>query len=129
MTAPFLIRDARASDAAFITDAWLSSYRVRTLARIEREIRKLARTSRIRIACDRSDEDTLLAFAAFGTTGESLGTDALHYAYVKQGFRGEGLARALIEPETIRAYTFRTDDLARLKPAQRGWIYEPRIIL
>lgn len=119
---PYRIRDVRDSDRAFVVDAWLNSYRVRLMAKVEREIRNCARSARIKIACDRNDDDVLHGFAA-------LDSDALHYAYVKEALRGEGIARALLEPESIGSYTFRTDaGISRLRPAERGWQYRPRII-
>jgi GNAT superfamily N-acetyltransferase len=120
---PFRIRDARPSDLAFVTDAWLNSYRVRLLAKIEREVRNLTRTATVKIACHRQDDDALCGFAA-------MSDGALHYTYVKEALRGEGIARALIEPENIGAYTFSTDNgISRIRPHERGWEYRPRIQL
>lgn len=120
---PFRIREARPSDLAFVTDAWINSYRVRLLAKIEREVRSLTRTAQVKIACHREDDDALLGFAA-------MSDGALHYTYVKEALRNEGIARALIESETIGAYSFTTDaGISRLRPAERGWEYRPRIQL
>lgn len=120
---PFRIREARPSDRAFVAHAWNESYRVRLMAKVEREISKLVHGARIKIACHREDDDTLFGFAA-------LSDGALHYAYVKEALRGEGIARALIESEAIDSYTFRTDaGVSRIRPAERGWEYRPRIQL
>lgn len=123
MSRPFDLRDARPGDLAFVKNAWVESFKARLLPRIEREVDKLARGGRVRIAYDVADEDTLLGFAAFGDR-------ELHYAYVRQSLRAAGIARALLEPETIEAFTFRTESgESRLRPAERGWEYRPRIVL
>jgi GNAT superfamily N-acetyltransferase len=119
---PFDIRLARPSDLAFVKNAWLESFKVRALAKIEREVDKLAR-AHVTVACDHEDDDTLLAFAA-------AHDGVLHYAYVKEPMRGHGIARALIESLAIEAYSFRTDiGERRLQPKERGWEYRPRIVL
>jgi hypothetical protein len=120
--APFRIRDARPSDRAFVSHAWVESYRARLMSKVEKEISKLVHGSRVLVACDNSDDDLLLGFV-------SMSDRALHYAYVKEPLRGEGIARALIGSEPIDSYTFRTDaGISRIRPAERGWEYRPRII-
>lgn len=120
---PYRIRDARPSDRAFVSHAWVESYRARVMSKIEKEISKLVHGSRVLVACDSRDEDTLLGFAA-------LSDGALHYAYVKEPLRGEGIARRLLEGQRVEAYTFRTDaGISRIRPAERGWEYRPRIVL
>lgn len=119
---PFDIRLARPSDFAFVKNAWLESFKARAIAKIEREIDKLAR-GHVQIACDRVDDDTLLGFVA-------ADEGVLHYAYVKESVRNAGIARALVESLPIEAYSFRTDiGERRLQPKERGWEYRPRIVL
>lgn len=121
--APYRIRAMREGDLAFVKNAWLESYKARALAKITREIDKLARGAQVRVACDREDDDALFGFAA---TSDAT----LHYAYVRESLRNEGIARDLLGSEPIEAYSFRTDvGETRLKPAERGWAYRPRIIL
>lgn len=120
---PFRIREARPSDRAFVSHAWTESYRARVMSKIEKEISKLVHGSRVLIACDRTDDDVLLGFAAMSDA-------SLHYAYVKEPLRGEGIARRLLEGAHIDSYTFRTDaGISRLRPAEHGWEYRPRIVL
>ena len=126
-TPPLKVRAARAEDMAFISNAWIWSYYEGTPAfrgiadkdhfRLEmtKTIRRICDNAEVRVACDPSDEDTLVGFCAFG-----LGT--LHYVYVKRDFRGMGVARTLLEGVPIKAYSFRT---ANAKP-RAGWRFTPR---
>jgi GNAT superfamily N-acetyltransferase len=123
VTSPFVVREARQSDLAFVTSSWKESFLARARALITREILRAIDRGRVLVACDKLDEDALVGFAAFGD-------DELHYVYVKEAFRKEGAARDLLEGQRAGAYTFRTDiGESRLKPEARGLVYKPRIIL
>ncbi len=120
---PVLIRDARPSDLAFVLNAWEQSYITRAKALIGKEIRRLVRTARCIVACDRADDDTLIGFAV-------VDPGLWHYVYVKDAFRGECISHKLIADAPADAYTFRTDvGESRLKPEARGLKYQPRIVL
>lgn len=120
---PFVVRDARPSDLAFVTGAWKESFLVRAKALITREIHRAIQRGHVLISCDRQDDDALIGFAAFGD-------DALEYAYVKSTFRETGAARDLLSGQKFSAYTFRTDiGETRLKPEAHGLVYRPRVIL
>lgn len=133
---PYRIRAARESDTGFITNAWRESFYVGAPAaqyadrdhykrEMGRVFLQLLPHAKQIIACDTSDDDTLIGFAV--ATGPEL-----HYVYVRGGdatnMRHMGIARALVEAlGPITSYTFRT--LAgerRLRPRDRGWKYTPR---
>lgn len=136
----FNVRDGRESDLGFITNSWRESLYIGAPAvqqsdrehykrEMGRVFSKLLPTATVRVACDPSDEDTLLGFAV--ATGPEL-----HYVYVRGGdekvsMRKLGVARKLIESlDGITSYTFRT--LAgerRLKPRDRGWKFTPRFTI
>jgi GNAT superfamily N-acetyltransferase len=119
----FVVREARPSDIAFVTGAWKESYLARAKAIITKEILRAVHRGHVRVACDHLDDDALVGFAAFGD-------DELHYAYVKEAFRKEGVARDLLSGQKASAYTFRTDiGETRLKPEAHGLVYKPRVIL
>lgn len=123
---PWRIREARASDVGFVTDAWRESYYVGgpSVQYADRDdyrrkmtamFSEMLRDAAVLVACDSEDEDTLIGFAA-----HTKGT--LHYVYIKADFRKMGIARALCERVAPTSYDFRT--LAgerRLRPRERRW--------
>lgn len=123
---PLRVRAAKAEDMAFIVNAWVWSFyegspnlraadRDHFRTEMTKTIRRVCDGSEVRVACDPSDENTLVGFAAF-----THGT--LHYVYVKKDFRRMGVARALLHDVPIRAYSFRT---ANAKPPP-SWRFTPR---
>lgn len=122
------VRQAKPDDFAFIIDAWRRSYEgapaVRNADRehyrieMTRAIRRLCDRAEVRVACDPSDEDTIVGFVAF--TG-----DELHYAYTKQDFRGMGVSKQLLQGVPITAYTFVSNNARPPK----GWAYKPRFTI
>jgi hypothetical protein len=123
VTAPYDIRELRIEDHSFIVGAWVSSFLERVRAVVAADAKRALRESIVTVACDRQDPDTLCGFAA-------VDGDSLLYTYVKGPLRREGIARALLEPHGIRSYGYRTDQgESRLRIAERGWEYRPRIVL
>jgi GNAT superfamily N-acetyltransferase len=128
----FPIRPARESDTAFIVDAWKKSFEGapavrgadREHYRIEmtRAIRRLCDRGHIRIATAPDDEDHLLGFAAFTRADDGA---ELHYVYVKQDFRGLGIARKLVADLNVTSYTFASNSA---RP-RKGWRYTPRFTI
>lgn len=122
------VRLAKPEDYGFVLDAWRRSYEGapavrgadREHYRIEmtRAIRRLCDRAEVRVACDPSDEDTIVGFVAF-TDNE------LHYAYTKQDFRHIGVAKQLLEGAHIDAYTFRSNNAH----PPSGWVYKPRFTI
>lgn len=113
---------------AFIIDAWKKSYENAEAVRhadrehyrveMPRAIRRLISQGEARIAYDPKDEDTLVGFAVF------RGAE-LHYVYVKKDFRGQGIARALLEGVPVTSYTF----LAPTARPRKGWRFTPRFTI
>ncbi len=128
----FPLRSARASDMAFVIDAWKKSYEGAPAVRgadrehyrveMTRAIRRLCDRAEIRIATAPDDDDHLLGFAAFVTTDDGA---ELHYVYVKQDFRKMGIARALLADLKVTAYTF----LSNTARPPKGWAYRPRFTI
>lgn len=127
---PFKVRKARNSDRGFV----VSVLKARLIERAEslvqqfilRQLPESLDAGRLRVACDPSDEDTLLGFALLDHQDPAQ----LHYAYVRPILRENGIGHALVRPDDVRVYTFRTDDgERRFRSAERQWTYAPRITL
>lgn len=122
------IRPGKSDDMAFIIDAWRRSFedapavrgadRMHYRNEMTRTIHRVLDKATVRVACDPEDEDTLVGFVAF--TGPEL-----NYVYVKQAFRGMGVARQLLEGVPIVAYTFRSNNARPPK----DWAFRPRFTL
>lgn len=124
------VRPARESDAAFIIDSWKRSYEPRNVDvdhyRVEmtRTIRRLIGRpdSDTLVAYDPSDDDHLVGFACFTNYGARA---ELHYIYVKQDFRGKGIARRLLDGVNVTSYTF----LSPTARPRKGWRFTPRFTI
>lgn len=124
------IRAMRESDLAFVVDSWKRSYEgAAAVAGCDRDHYRAEMTTAIRRLCGRpdvtvrictapDDDDHLIGFACF-RAGE------LHYVYVKQDFRGKGIARSLLQGAPITSYTFLSPTARRRK----GWRYTPRFTI
>ena len=125
----FPIRAARDGDMAFILDAWRKSYEGAPAVRgsdrehyrveMTRTIRRLCDRGEVRIAVSPDDDDHLLGFAVFTRADDGA---ELHYVYVKQTFRGMGVAKALLADVPVRSFTF----LSNTARPRKGWRYTPR---
>ncbi len=138
------VRPAKKEDRGFIFSSWFDSFRGTSAVHATQQRHTDLHGSRFYwlfmqhlacqlmgepdaktlVLCDVEDEDTLVGFAA--ASGE-----ALHYVYIRDGFRRAGHARQLIgELGTLHRYTFQTGaGERRLKPRERGWIFTPRFTL
>lgn len=122
------VRIAKPGDMAFVIDAWKRSFEGAPAVRhadrehyreeMTRAIRRLCDRAEVRVACDPSDEDTIVGFCAF------TGTE-LHYVYVKKDFRGHGIAKGLLHGVPITTYTFATPTV---RP-RLGWAFTPRFTI
>lgn len=107
------VRNANASDVAFIFNSWIQSFNdgnyesKRTRTSVEKpekhlEIEELIRNpnTTVIVACNPSDQDQLYGFAC-GTTILDAPSGktylVLHYVYVKQSFRNKKVASTLIK--------------------------------
>jgi GNAT superfamily N-acetyltransferase len=123
---PYVIREARASDLAFVRNGWIESLMMRVRSRLTAEVKQLLREGKVRVACDPDDPDTLLGFAVI----DGKDPACLHYAYVRNELRREGIGTALVHPDDVRVFTFKTDDLVRaFKSEERGWTHQPKVVL
>lgn len=79
--------------------------------------------TRAMIACLSEDPDIIVGFAVY--TGSTL-----HYVYIKEEVRREGIARGMLENIGVDSYSFKTSAcMSRLKPVSREWQFRPRFTL
>lgn len=107
---PFKIRSLKPADRALIVDSWKKSYegapavrgadREHYRAEMTRTINRLLDRATVRLACDPTDDDTIVGWVAY--TGKEL-----HWAYVKEAFRTECRVADLLDGIPIDAFTFR----------------------
>lgn len=129
-------------DQRFLWDSWSKSFKHSRYAGVVRNIDYhaatvsviedlLRRGAVVEVVCARHRPDQILGYVCW----EALGKDrALHYVYVKDPFRQEGLATALLEriraaaPQEARLYhTFRTEDFDRRLNRDGAWSHAPEI--
>lgn len=133
-------RDGRDGDFGFVLDTWRRSFEGAPAVRgcdvehyraeMKATVTKLLRSPgvSVRVAHPEGDDDAIVGYAVHNG-------DELHYVYVRGGdkdasMRSLGIARQLVEPLNITAYTFRTEaGERRLKPKDRGWRFTPRFCL
>lgn len=135
MSDDFAIRPAAPDDMAFVIDAWLEGYwmdgpfslvmpKSTWWPRWHRVIENILADERTRtvIACLGERPDQLMGFAC------SRPPDILHWVYVKQAFRGNGIARELLHARLGRAFCSHWSDAASGVAQRFGLSYDPRII-
>lgn len=101
---PVRIRFFDTSDANFVLNSWLKSYREAPAVSPvppqyyfegqQRLIAGLAETAQILIACDRDDPGQIFGWICYEQGLE--GSIILHFLYVKHRYRGFGVAKLLI---------------------------------
>jgi ribosomal protein S18 acetylase RimI-like enzyme len=126
------VRPAKATDMPFVHDSWRRSFEGAPAVRLadrehlrvemRRVINRLCDHATVLVACDTTDEDTLVGFAAFT---ERDGRSELHYVYVKKDFRGMGIARSLLANARVATFTFLTPSA---RP-RKGWVFTPRFTI
>jgi hypothetical protein len=101
-TPPIRLRTYEDGDLPFILNSWLRSYR-RSVSdvpgwfywsRQKALILALLERSYTVVACDPDDPDVVYGFAVVESDGHTF--HALHWAHVKHGLRGAGVARAML---------------------------------
>lgn len=98
------IRDYRASDFNCIVSQWIKSHRDCGTTKIhDGELRRritslLQDQSRFRVSCDPEDDDQILGWVC-------ADAPVLHYLYVKQPFRRQGIARQLLAAANLASIT------------------------
>lgn len=125
MTLP--VRPAREGDMAFVAMSWRASFEPRFTfdrdhyrAEMDRTIGKLCARGQVIVAHDPEDDDHLVGFAVVSVDGREL-----HYVYVKQQFRGQGIARDMLKGFAIDSYTF----LSPTARPRKGWRFTPRFTI
>ncbi len=101
---PIRFRNPKGSDHAFILNAWLKSYRkafptegiTNTIYYAEHHeiIKSILDKGNVIIACDDTNPDVIVGFIAAEVVDVAL---VIHYAYVKNSFRGYGIAKLMYD--------------------------------
>lgn len=131
----WLIREAKHSDISFIYATWLNSYHydswTKSIAKsvffdnYKRIIDELLLNSQVKVACVPADQDIILGYMVSEP-------DFIHYAFVKEAFRGFGIAKSLLidsgfSPDDMIVITHRTKKLMDLTGHKNNLIYNPFI--
>lgn len=127
MEAAYKIRPYKAEDIPFIQSSWGSSYykgvHYRYLIgpeefhQFHRPIRErffLRRGSTVMVCCASENEDLIMAWLAIERP-QFTELLILHYLYVKEAFKGEKLATALLNSLTHKGEIFFTHSTERLE--------------
>lgn len=142
-----MLRPHRASDLNFIQNSWGASYykgadyvdfltpnEFNNQHRPIRENLLKRPTTAIIIACDRADEDLILGWVLV----EKPKTEGLllHYLYVKEAFKGEGVSNELLKkalPEKPILVTHMTDRARKIIKKKheyfKDYFYAPETIM
>ena len=145
------IRRATRRDIPFLTSSWLRSFRDGAFVRgvpstlyyryHHKVISALLSRAVTLVAVNAEDDDQILGWlCAELVEGPSL---VVHYAYVKEVFRKQGLAKRLLDvfmkadnPVVVQ-YTHRTFAVKKIRdkaeeegrePFMKGWIYNPYLL-
>ncbi|MDQ3023239.1 MAG: hypothetical protein M3R04_02460 [bacterium] len=141
MTAlPFAIRECRESDLPLVLNSWLRSYRnedaVRTVTNEiyysevvgqKARILDLMAHGRTVVACDLDDADSVFGWACSSIAHPGVSVPpVMHYVYVKQAYRGNGLGRALLGALGVgKAPVWATHETRAVR-ALGGYCYVPQ---
>lgn len=130
------IRAATEADISFLFNSWLRSYRQSEFAKqMQNEvyfaaqhkvIEGLLKTCKTLIACNHADISQIYGYTV---TTEVDGVPVVHFAYVKEPYRGLGLARKLLQEAGISlekpyCYTHKTFK-AGLLERKHAIVYHP----
>ena len=135
---PIRVRPANQEDVPFIFSSWLKSYRYSGFAKKisntvyytehHKTIEKIVRCNEVYIACNKEEPNQIYGWIA-GTRVDHI--FVLHYVYVKQLFRRQGIARMLLKdafdhnPEVASVFTHHMDDIADKLAAKYNMVYSP----
>jgi hypothetical protein len=130
----FKLRAATQADVAFIFNSWLKSFKNANAVRgilppvyfefQHKVIEALLQRANVQVACNPAAENEIWGYAVYETVE---GVSVLHYAYVKELYRGLGVYRALVAGLGDGGfYTHETSAFSGLrKKATQKWIYNP----
>jgi hypothetical protein len=139
------LRSYRTTDIPFIQNSWASSYykgaeydklmspqEFNDQHRPVREFLLRQPTVTAIVACDQNDHDLILGWALIERPLKIKGL-FLHYIYIKEAFKNEGLAKDLIEkslPEPPIMVTHMTDKARKIIKAKKpDFVYAKDLIL
>lgn len=145
MSLPITIREVCEDDVALILNSWLKSYRnspgittcpndiyfSETMGQ-KAKIMKLLAECDTSVACDPNDPSQVYGWATWELMPDT--TSVIHYCYVKQSYRRQGIARALAShagaaPGTPFWITHTTPVIDALRKAGINCIYNPFVEL
>ena len=127
----YAVRPMRQSDLPLIYDTWCTSYHAHCttwLGWISRDtfrdiyellVRSLLDKAYVRVACLADDDKCVVGWAC-------VRDDVLHYVWVREQWRGEGVCRLLLadmRSEPIK-YTHETDYWRQRAPHFPGWQFD-----
>lgn len=127
MSTPFTLREAVATDAAFIFNSWLKSYRhSAATAAMQNDlyysgqhklIEGLVSTCKFVIACNPKDQSQIYGYSVGQMVDEVL---CVHFVYTKEPYRKFGLGIALLTAQGAKdgvmfCYTHRTHAAQKLE--------------
>lgn len=135
-------RAALPDDEAIVFNAWLLAHRKhgdwpprlssqRYFAEHKETIAKLIARSRMLVACNEQRPSQVLGFVCWEVAANTIGP-TLHWLFVKQPFRRNGIARELLKQAHIGQepalrcshWTQRAEQL-RARPGGARWWYDP----
>lgn len=126
----YLIRPGRASDHSFVVESWVMSYRHQSRAKDagrsylrghKRLVRGLLERTPLRVACLAEDDDVIVGWACLVEGDMPL----VHYGFVKEAFRGKGIARALFANVLDKPLGVYTHRCWRMSVVPMTWTYDP----
>lgn len=119
-TQEIYVRRAESKDVPFVLDSWIRSCSDYPRdSKREWILRELARPgSEVMVATLDEDHDLLLGWAA--TRADPVRGDVVLYVYVKLAYRGNGIAKALLEGKPFK----RAQALPRHRGLPEGIVYD-----
>lgn len=125
----YAIRPFVETDRRFVAKTWRESFwRARSIDKMDHgrywrsmweRANALIDAGVVVIVCSADDVDTIVGWACASKDG------ALHYVFVREDFRGDGLGRALVAALPLASPVIYTHRSRWLRKAPSGWIYDP----
>lgn len=141
---PWALRPGSAGDHGFVVDSWLTSYRDKARARscgdlymreYKWKIREILKRADLLVACDVADPWLILGYAVTSAVGdggalhgkllhENEYVRRVHYVFVKELYRREGIARSLLG-DLLDEVNVQYSHVSHQAKAPSGWVYNP----
>jgi GNAT superfamily N-acetyltransferase len=127
----YIIRNSHSGDTSYVISTWITSYQERTSTRELRPSELHARIEHLLSLADTSllvltDVETPDLILGWSCSSES----ALHYVYVRDGFRRQGIATRLVARtnDPIHLVATHTTKLARTIGEARDIKFRPQLL-